>query len=229
MKKLLQQKPVRHKKKPWTVLTAFIVGGGLLTGGVIATLLAFERAQPEALTQAVYPAQEATVVEQNRVPIGHVGMDQLFWEYKIVRPDSEYEARQALLDTGMVTLWPAFNEKGVMWLSAHNPGTFSYVAENAQIGSTITLTTPPEYQKRHPFAAPDVLRYEVVERLETDLWAQDPFVTTGEPATRLYNDGADSPYLVMQYSGEGDRIVLILATFTDKTEGTKPVEGPVTP
>lgn len=219
----------RYRKSIYKVMTygVGIIGVALLVWLGVFIYQNIQSNQAKVEEEQSYPAQEAQVLD-NRYPTASLGLGNLYWEYTFVSPEMEYEERQQLLDQGKVTLWPTFDEENLMWFSAHYNGTFEYIGDNIRIGSIVDVTTPVEYEQRHMNDDPDILHYEIVERISTDIWAEDIFETTGERATDMYNDGTEEPMIVIQHSGEEDgEIILYLGTFVEKTNGdfvTNPLE-----
>ena len=166
-----------------------------------------------------FPAQEPLTVD-DRYPSAHLGLNNFYWEYVLVDDELEYNERQDLLDEGWVALWPEFNPDGLMWFSAHYNGTFAHLGDTIRVGSMIEVTTPHEYEQRHMNDDPDVYEYQIVERLETDIWAEDVFTTTQSRATDMYNDGTEDPWIVIQHSGtEEGQIILYLGELINVVEG----------
>lgn len=196
--------------------------GAIGVVGLVGTALLFAHTLRQTDTPeptALFDAQKAVRLD-NRYPTGHIGMDDQFWSYEEVSTDTEYDDRQALLDSGAITLWPEFSGDHLMWFAGHYPGTMSYMGENLYIGATIEVTTPNEYDGRHQYDDPDVLMFEIVERVDTDIWAEETIATLGERATDLYNDGHDDSGIVIQHSGDtDDSVVLYYGTrLSDTTE-----------
>lgn len=185
-----------------------LVGTGLLVSNVM-------QESQEPVVQETFESQEGQLVA-NVYPSEHIGYEKEFWAYAIMSPDSDYDERQQALDSGAITLWPDISDTELMWFSGHHPGTFSTIADQLEVGEEIAITTPTEYNQRHQYDEPELWTYEIVERLETDIWAEDVFETTGQRATDMYNDGLSEPMLVLQHSGEeDDSVVLYLGTLIE--------------
>lgn len=186
---------------------------GLTGTGVLVSLLIQE--EPELDGPVVFESQESQVVE-DVYPSGHIGYGQEFWAYDIMSPETEYDTRQQLLNEGGITLWPDVSTTELMWFSGHNPGTFGTIAEHVKVGEHIVVTSPPEYEERHQYDDPALWTYEIVERLETDIWAEETFETTQKRATDMYNELLSEPMIVLQHSGEEeDSVVLYLGELID--------------
>lgn len=204
---------------------AFVLLGVGITGFIGIFLFAIfsnRETTKEVEEPEYYPEQEFVQVEEDdwRYPTQQMGVQGRFWEYKVVGKLMDYHERQDVIDSGLLSLWPEFTETDVMWITGHNPGTMTFVAEEVEVGEVVELTTPSLYKGRYPSDTPDTLRYEIVEILETDIYAEDYFETLGQAAVDVYNNGVGEPWLVLQHSGEiEDSAILYLGRFIEKEEG----------
>lgn len=204
---------------------AMLVSGIGALGFIGLIIFVFFYNQPEkpepSEPRGDYPTQEAFVKYDKHYPTQSMGTVNQYWEYRIPFPEDEYEDRQDIIDSGKLLLWKDYTEDNVMWIVGHNPGTMSYVAEHTDVGSLVDVTSPSMYEGRYPYDDPDVMTFEIVEVLHTDINAQDKFVTLDVVAGDLYNYGADGPLLVLQHSGEGDEIVLYLGELIEHVKGER--------
>lgn len=164
------------------------------------------------------PYKEHVIALDDTIIVQSIGMDDYFWEYKLPDTESKGNNQQALLDEGYAVLSPTYSTSELMWVSGYNPGTFSYFAENIQIGSVIDIVAPENWEQSGITDDLIEAKYEIIETLITDSLAEDVFEYTGVPANEMFNQGYEEPLLVIQHGGEGPEVVLHLAKLIAETD-----------
>lgn len=210
--KELKQMEVKVKRRIGIIL-AFFSGLGL----ILLFLLAVFLNQPER-SENIDEGEGDTIVSQEpylkfdeKYPTQNIGYHNHYWRYEIVTPEVEYEDTEKILHEGLLTLWPEFTEDNVLWIAGKHPGTMTYIAENLQLNDEIQVTTPSEYKGRHPADKPDIMKFEIIEKITTDIYANESFETIGKTATELYNEGLSESWLVLQHNGaKEDELILYL-------------------